>query len=112
MQKVIQNINGKATVKTIFRGREIVLKPKHSLTLDLDNEEDKALYRHLLSIYSFVIDRTAIISREPTVDIRVPVQNTFQRKLIKFLEKEMPRDYLKRVTYSDTEIIISFGEKR
>lgn len=112
MQKVIQNINGKATVKTIFRGREVVLKPKHSLTLDLANEEDKALYRHLLSTYAFIIDKTTIISGGSTPEIKVPIQNAFRQKLIQFIEDNVPRDYLKRITYSDTEVIISFGDKR
>lgn len=58
MKKVVQNINGKHTARTIFRGREIVVKPKQSLKLDLDNEEEKALYHHLLSTFGFIWDIT------------------------------------------------------
>ena len=59
--KVLKNLS-KLTVKTIFRGREIVFLPKRSMVLG-DGEEDIALARHLTGIYDFIIDRTSLFEK-------------------------------------------------
>lgn len=61
--KILKNI-GRSNIKTIFRGREIKLPAKHSLTLDWDDEEHRALYYHLTGIFGFVIDITKRVLAE------------------------------------------------
>lgn len=112
MNKIIQNINGKATVTTSFRGRTVVMKPKHSMTLNWDDEEDRALYRHLLSTYKFVIDRTSIYGVKPEVEERVPIQKTFFQDLVDFIEEKAPRKFLKRILYTDNSVTVEFGGGR
>lgn len=111
-KKVIQNINGKATVTTTFRGRTVTLKPKHSMTLDFNLEEDRALYRHLLSTYHFIIDRTAIFAKESIVEDPVTLQKTFFQELVNFIHEKAPKDYLKRILYTDNSVTIEFGNKK
>jgi hypothetical protein len=60
---VLKNINGGTTVSTIFRGRKITVKPRHSLVLKSD-EEGKAEAQYLTSTYGFVVDITKLVVGE------------------------------------------------
>lgn len=60
---VLKNINGGVTVNTVFRGRKIVIKPRHSLVLKSD-EEGKAEAQYLTSTYGFVVDITRLMIDE------------------------------------------------
>ena len=59
--KVLRNVNGKAVMKASFRGRTIILLPKRTMKLDLDDEEQAALYHHILITYGFVLDITSTL---------------------------------------------------
>jgi len=61
---ILKNINGKETVDTVFRGKKIVIKPKHSMILDAQKEEDRAKAQFLLSTYGFLVDITERIKQE------------------------------------------------
>lgn len=59
--KVLKNIT-RTDLKTSFRGRQLSFIRKHSKIYDWDKEEDKAEYKHWLSIYGgIIIDITANI---------------------------------------------------
>lgn len=65
--RIIKNVS-RTNVKTIFRGRKIELPAKHSLSLDWEREEDRALYYYLTKVYDFVIDITSRILEEKGVN--------------------------------------------
>ncbi len=96
--RIIQNINGKATVRTMFRGRQVELKPKHSIKLDHNNEEERALYEHLLGTFGFVVDRTAIYGGEelPLVE---KSKDTYAR-LVSWVEENIGNE-VSSVEYHD-----------
>lgn len=60
---VLKNINGKATARGFFRGRNIVIPPKFSYTLE-DDEEGKAEAAYLLSTFGFLVDITSLIKEQ------------------------------------------------
>jgi hypothetical protein len=64
---VLKNINGSAKVDTIFRGRKVVIKPKHSLILP-DGEEGKAEAQYLTSTFGFVLDITKLMEEQDGIN--------------------------------------------
>ena len=60
---VLKNINGKVSAKGYFRGREIVIKPKHSYVLSED-EEGLAEAQYLKSTFGFLVDITNLIKEK------------------------------------------------
>ena len=110
MHRIIQNINGKAEVKTSFRGREIVLKPKHTMSIDWEDEEHRALYHHLLSTYKFVIDRTTIHLKSSVEEETVKLQTGFHQDLMDFIASKAPAKFVKRIIYTDDSITIKWGK--
>ena len=57
---VLKNINGKETVRTSFRGRDIIIKPKCSHILKED-EEGLAEANFLKQTYGFLLDVTDLV---------------------------------------------------
>ena len=53
MNKVIKNINGRATINTSFKGSKIVIRPKCSYTTKHNGEAE-----YLLQTYGFLKDIT------------------------------------------------------
>ena len=64
---VLKNINGKETIRTSFRGRKIVIKPKCSHILKED-EEGLAEANFLKSTYGFLLDVTDLIKPKEVAD--------------------------------------------
>lgn len=65
---VLKNINGRATAKGGFRGRDVIIKPKHSYIIDsTDKKEDEEEAKYILSTFAFVIDITKRIEEEQGV---------------------------------------------
>jgi hypothetical protein len=60
---ILKNINGKVTARGWFRGREIVIHPKHSYILESD-EEGIAEANYLKQTFGFVIDITSLYKVE------------------------------------------------
>ena len=60
---VLKNLNGKETVRTVFRGRKVTVRPKHAHILRSD-EEGKAEAKYLLDKFRFITDITNLIARE------------------------------------------------
>ena len=54
-------------LKTIFRGRKIEFRAKHSKVFDWSREEDRAEYKHWLNIYTFLYDITKRVLDEREV---------------------------------------------
>lgn len=70
---ILKNLNGDTTIDTNFRGKRIIMKPKHSIVsidgkmksfFDREKEEERALTDHLLQNYKFVVDITQRIMLE------------------------------------------------
>jgi len=55
--RVLKNPTRK-NLKTIFRGRTIEFRPKHSKIFDWEDEEKRAEYAHWITIYGFCYDIT------------------------------------------------------
>ena len=64
---ILKNINGKETVKTKFRGRNIIIKPKCSYILEED-EEGLAEAAHLKQTFGFLLDVTDLVRPKEVSD--------------------------------------------
>jgi len=61
--RVLKN-GSQNNLKTIFRGRKIEFRAKHSKVLDWNEEEDRAEYKHWTELYSFIYDITKRVMDE------------------------------------------------
>lgn len=57
MKRILKNINGEATVDTIYNGKRYVIGPKKTLTLDHDGNDEQAA-DYLLQTYGFLKEIT------------------------------------------------------
>ncbi|OQB05822.1 MAG: hypothetical protein BWY21_01971 [Parcubacteria group bacterium ADurb.Bin216] len=64
---VLKNINGKETIRTRFRGRDVIIKPKCSYILK-ETEEGLAEANYLKQTYGFLLDVTSLIKPEEVSD--------------------------------------------